>query len=85
MEEKYETVYRAVVELGGVYWEWDEDNKTNIRREGRHLVYSRPYSTVGPAKAAATRMRRNNSHSFVSARVEKSIGWEPLDGDGQNW
>lgn len=81
MEAKYETVYRAVVERDGVYWEWDEEKHTGVRREGRHFVYSRPYSTVGPAKGAATRMRKNNVRTFISARIEKSIGWETVDED----
>lgn len=79
MDDKYETVYRAVVERNGVYWEWDEDKRTNVRREGRHLVYSRPYSTVSPAKAAVTKMRKNNSRGFLDGWVEYSTEWKRLE------
>lgn len=74
-------VFRGVIKISGDRSIWCPKTRTSKGVPGPHLLYSRPYDTKAPAKAAVTIMRKNNSRRFLEGWVEYSTEWKTLDED----
>jgi len=52
--------------------------RVRVQPTGREPYFLGPYSTPGPAKAAATRARKS-PYTRESVQVERSTGWEVVE------
>lgn len=76
-----DVVWRGVVKTSGNRNVYNPETRLTEVVPGPHLLYSRPYNTKAPAKAAVTKMRKNHPNTFIEGWVEYSVEWKVLDED----